>query len=530
MRKHYLIAGWIVFSLLMAAAMAQTVETLAGPIDASGGISVDRSGNVYVANYGLRLDNANGTDVFRISPQGDVELFATGLLGASGNDFNSQGDLFQSNIAGGRISRITPEGMVSTFVTADIVGPVGVAVDSTDTVFVANCGANTIARVTPEGQSSLISTSNFLNCPNGLTVDDDGNLYTSNFNDNWVVKIDPQGVTTRFASIPGGGNGHITFANGVLYVSGFRANQIFMVTLDGQVSLLAGAGAAGFGPFGNDDGPASEATFIHPNGIRASPDGDTLYINSSIPALLPTLNPSMVRAIRGLRGLTSQLHFSQFGGGNGFGSELVLYNPSQSATLSGDLAIYNEDGLPIAPFAILSGVEAPEGPITNLQFELPPLGSVSFSSDPDSVLQLGSAVVKATSNISGVVRFEIPGAGIAGVGSASPSSAVMAPVRNLAGVQTGVAIRNPGIEDIDVELTLKDASGQVIAEGRELISVAAQGRIASFIDELFPDADLEDFQGTICVLALSGEIAVVALELGAQPGEFTTLPVSPIEE
>ena len=51
--------------------------------------------------------------------------------------------------------------------------------------------------------------------------------------------------------------------------------MIFSVTLAGQVTLLAGAGPLGAGPRGNDDGPALEATFSVPNGIRASPDGDT---------------------------------------------------------------------------------------------------------------------------------------------------------------------------------------------------------------------------------------------------------------
>lgn len=146
-KQHW---GWVILlaTLCVSTANAQVVETLIGPINASGGISVDRKGNLYVADYGTRLDSADGTNVLRITPDGDSEIFATGLSGASGNDFDSLGNLYQSNIAGGGISKISPEGTLSTFVTSNIFGPVGIAVDGQDTVFVANCGGNSIARVT----------------------------------------------------------------------------------------------------------------------------------------------------------------------------------------------------------------------------------------------------------------------------------------------------------------------------------------------------------------------------------------------
>ncbi|NIR96457.1 MAG: T9SS type A sorting domain-containing protein [Gammaproteobacteria bacterium] len=98
------------------------------------------------------------------------------------------------------------------------------------------------------------------------------------------------------ATIPGGNNGHMTYANGRLYVVARCANQVYEVTLDGQISLLAGSGARG-----NDDGPALQATFSLPNGIAPSPDGDTLYINDDV-NLTGTcqntpLNPVLVRMI-----------------------------------------------------------------------------------------------------------------------------------------------------------------------------------------------------------------------------------------
>ena len=46
---------------------------------------------------------------------------------------------------------------------------------------------------------------------------------------------------------------------------------------------------------------------------------------------------------------------------------------------------------------------------------------------------------------------------------------------------------------------------------------------------LFPDADTHDFEGTLVVEVTDGRVAATALELGTEAGQFTTLPVTPLE-
>lgn len=209
---------------------------------------------------------------------GSVSVFASGLSGASGNAFDSQGNLYQSNIAGNRISKIDPSGNVSTFATNGIFSPVGIAVGAGDTVYVANCGNGTIRKIAPDGTSMPFASGSLFSCPNGLTIDNDGNLYTANFNNGNVIKIEPDGTASLFATIPGGNNGHLTFANNRLYVVGRCNNRIYEVSMSGDVSWLAGSGQRG-----NTDGPASSASFSIPNGIAASPDGTVLYVNDAVP-------------------------------------------------------------------------------------------------------------------------------------------------------------------------------------------------------------------------------------------------------
>ena len=268
------------------------VTTLTVPFEASGGVTVGPEGDVYVADFGPELNQGNGPNVFRVSPEdGSIVLYATGLIGASGNDFNSVGELLQSNIGANRTSRIQPDGNVTTLSTGHA-APVGLVVDATDVAYVANCGNNTVSRITPDGVSNQHATSPLLQCPNGITLDDVGNLYVANFGNGSVVRIDPAGAVSVFATIPGSQNGHLTFAGGKLYVVARRANQIYSVEMDGVVTLLAGSGVRG-----KADGPALQASFSIPNGIAPSLDGRLLYVNDAVPATGTALNPVVVRVI-----------------------------------------------------------------------------------------------------------------------------------------------------------------------------------------------------------------------------------------
>ncbi len=272
---------------------SQQVTTLTGQLNASGGLSVDSSGNIYVANFGETL-SGGGEEVYKISPDGEVEVFATGLNGASGN-FYYDGFLYQSNINSGVISRIDANGNVEN-ISSGHASPVGVAIDKDGVLFVANCGANSIRKVNPDGSSTILAQSILLSCPNGLTSDENGNLYTCNFNNGFVVKITPEGQVSVIATLPGSNNGHLTYRNGRLYVVDRGGNRIYEVELDGTTKILAGSGNNG-----NDDGDAFSATFSRPNGIGLSPDGNTIYISDKVSTnSAQDINPVLVRKIEGV--------------------------------------------------------------------------------------------------------------------------------------------------------------------------------------------------------------------------------------
>ena len=252
------------------------VSTLAEIDIGSGGLAVDGDGNVYAADFGAILGDpsTSGTKVIRVTPDGESSLFADGFEGASGNAFDSAGDLLQANIRGRTISRITPGGEVSTFATEGLQSPVGIVFGADGDLFVANCGNASIQRISADGESSRLVQSSLLACPNGIVLGPDGNLYVSNFYNGGVIKVTLEGEVSELATLPGNNNGHLTVLDGALLVVARAAHQIYRVSLDGEVELWAGSGEKG-----GDDGDALEASFCFPNDIAVGPDGRTVYVN-----------------------------------------------------------------------------------------------------------------------------------------------------------------------------------------------------------------------------------------------------------
>ena len=129
--------------------------------------------------------------------------------------------------------------------------------------------------------------------------------------------------------------------------------------------------------------------------------------------------------------------------------------------------------------------------------------------------------------IGGVLRFDLPGIGVAGVGASQPVRDALFPARREGDLSTAAAIRNPGEEAMGVSCRLM--SGGIVLEEAE-ISLEANGQEARYIEELFPRTDTSDFVGSVRCTVPPGEAMFtgVAVELDAGNRIFTTLPVVPV--
>ncbi len=184
-------------------------------------------------------------------------------------------------------------------------------------------------------------------------------------------------------------------------------------------------------------------------------------------------------------------------------------NPGQQ-TVDGAVDVLGDDGSLINSFG----------------FSIPPLGKVNFTGPSEAGIVSGWIQIFANGPLGAVLRFSISGIGIAGVGTRTAQLGVIIPVRKEGGVSTGVAYGNTTASEIELTFVLKDASGTEV--GTTTRTVVGNGHGSIFFNQLFPALDLTGFQGTLCVTGTGG-FAAEALELGAKAGEFTALPVTPLQ-
>ena len=225
----------------------------------------------------------------------------------------------------------------------------------------------------------------------------------------------------------------------------------------------------------------------------------------------------------------AELDFAHFANGGLITSDLVLLNAG-SHPIRPAIYFYDQDGEPIAARSVVDltpDMEILEDSALSVRTAMEPLGELTISTHGRGNLRVGSVTVVAAGSIGGVLRFDIPGLGVAGVGDSQPVRDAIFPVRRQeGGINTGFAIRNQGEAALLVRCHLMRA-GAVLDEA--VIPLAPRGQIAQFIDEAFPGTDTADFSGSVrCAAPEPGRFSAMALELDAVNRIFTTLPVVPV--
>lgn len=187
--------------------------------------------------------------------------------------------------------------------------PEGIAVDSSGNIYIADAGENRVRMISPNGIIQTITGTGHagfsgdggpasaaqIDQPYGLALDPAGNLYIADLGNARVRRIGPGGIITTIA---GGGTVPPTPASssvaatnailnaprnvaidaaGNLYIADFGANQVYLVSPAGLISVFAGSGTAGYS---GDGGSASLAELSAPAGLACDPAGN-LYIADS---------------------------------------------------------------------------------------------------------------------------------------------------------------------------------------------------------------------------------------------------------
>lgn len=276
-----------------------TAAQLFLPID----VTVDASGSLYIAdnsNHRIRRVTppaptpalttiaGNGQDQYN----GEGPALTVQLNFPRNLALDAAGNLYLSEFEGQRVRRITPAGVTSTIAgtgaagflgdggpgtTARLNGPRGLAVDAAGNVYVADYHNHRIRRITAAGVITTIAgngtagfsgdgglaTAALLNYPSGVAIDASGNLYIADQLNNRIRKITAStGVMSTIAGNGGGGawcaDGTAVSASlmepdnvavdsaGNVYFSDTGSHHVCRINTSGQITVVAGTGAAAF--------------------------------------------------------------------------------------------------------------------------------------------------------------------------------------------------------------------------------------------------------------------------------------------
>jgi sugar lactone lactonase YvrE len=285
------------------------------------GVTVDRSGNIYIAD-------ANNVAIRAISyTNGYIYTEAGSGLGGDGVAVDTYGDFFIANTGSNRLLEGVPSnGTINYYLVAGnmsgtagfggdggtgpnalLNGPQGVAIDASGNLYLADTKNNRIRKVMA---SNLVITtvvgngvagytgdngvplSAEINAPYGVAIDASGNIYIADTSNNRIRKLTLS--TGKITTVAGSGTygfsgdgGAATAAQlymptgvavdsaGNIYIADFGNNRVRMVTLSTlNISTVAGNGTAGFS---GDGGAATSAALYRPAGVSVDASGN-LYI------------------------------------------------------------------------------------------------------------------------------------------------------------------------------------------------------------------------------------------------------------
>ena len=300
---------------------------------------------------------------------------------------------------------------------------------------------------------------------------------------------------------------------------------------DGQVTLTWEAP--------EDDGGSAITDYEYRINGQGSwiPIGSTLTTHTVTGLDNDTVYTFQVRAVnRNRKGRASEpaeatprapvaLDFAHFTNGAGIVSDFVFVNVSPHS-IHPALYFYDQEGAPIDPALLvdITGdlVVAEDGSLSVLT-AMEPLGELTISTHGREEVVTGSVRVVSDGPIGGLVRYNVPGAGVAGVATSTPlRDALFLARRQAGGITTAAALHNLGEEPMEV--TCRLMSGGVALEEAE-IPLEANGQTSWFIEDTFT-TDTSDFAGSVrCTAPGRGRFTAIAAELDAARQIFTTLPV-----
>ena len=287
-------------------------------------ISVDASGNIYIAdtgNHRIRKVDADGI-ITTVAGTGSRGYSGEGtainekINKPAGVSVDASGNIYIADTGNHRIRKVDADGIITTVagtgsrgysgegtaINEKINKPAGVSVDASGNIYIADTGNHRIRKVDAGGIITTVAGTGSggysgegtainekINKPGGVSVDESGNIYIADTENHRIRKVDAGGIITTVA-----GNGSTTYccdggpatsasinepagvsvdADGNIYIADTENHRIRKVDADGIISTVAGTGSAGY----SGEGTAINKKIKEPKGVSVDADGN-IYI------------------------------------------------------------------------------------------------------------------------------------------------------------------------------------------------------------------------------------------------------------
>jgi len=272
-RGDYRSVMWLCLVVVLALPCVGQVEVSTyANLNAADGLARDEAGNIYAARYSF----TGLSDVFKVDRNGNVSVFIENQAGPAGMVFDESGSMYLARYNSGEIAKFDPNGAFQSVFANGIGGPIGLDFDSNGNLYVNHNVELFFDRIDPGGNRSRYATHGVFNT-SSLTIDDSNNVYISAYPNGRILKVrSSDRQVSTFTDLPASGIGFIMYSNGYFYATAIQNHLILRITMDGIADTLAGTGVNGY-----LDGPGNTARFSTPNGITATPDGDTIFVAES---------------------------------------------------------------------------------------------------------------------------------------------------------------------------------------------------------------------------------------------------------
>ena len=406
------------------------------------GVAIDRSGNIYVADF-------NNGRIREILPNGTIVTYA-----GSGSNISS-GDNGPALKAGmNPISLVS--GSSGPLYLADYHTSVIRKVDSTQTIttVMGNNGYRSVLDGTP-------AINAFFNSPEGLAVDHSGNLIVADFEAQRIRKVTAAGVFSTIAGLGTPGSptdGGLATASDLddpasvaidsqnnIYFADSGNHRIRRIGTDGKIATVAGAGDFETGgAFDGDGGPATKAHLNSPEGLALDASGNLYIADTDNHVIRRVGTDGNISTIAGTAQPSGTAQKSGFAGDGGSATKALLNSPYGVAVdAAGNIYIadtFNHSVRVVAPGGVIStyagnqkqGFSGDGGPAKNASLNFP----LGLTLDPAGnlyILEYGGNRIRQVTPAGIITTVAGTGtAGFSGDGGPSPAAQIRFPYGSMA--------------------------------------------------------------------------------------------------